>query len=139
MTKRNLYISWAALFALCAGLGFIPNPKGTLWAALFVLAIVFFVPPVILTWLAIKNGDIPELKRIRAICLIWLGLTLVLLGLNFLSVGFTAQAGRFVYWLLIIFTSPMVCGQVWIVSIFLWGCLLSASWQEIFKRRKKRK
>ncbi len=138
MTKRNLYISWAVLFALCAGLGFIPNPKGVTWAALFVLALLFFVPPAVLVYKAVKDGDIPELKRMRIICLIWLGLTLVLLALNFLSVGFTAAAGRFVYRLLIIVSSPMVCGQVWVVSIFLWGCLLSAAWQEIFKRRKRK-
>ena len=139
MTKRNLYIFWAMLFVLCAGMGFIPNPTGGSYAFLFILALLFFVPPAILTYKAIKNGDIRELKRLRAICLAWLSVTLVLLALNFLSVSFTAAAGKFVYWLLIIFSAPMVCGQVWVVSIFLWGCLLSATWQEIFKRRKKRK
>ena len=136
MTKRNLYIAWGALFAICAGLGFIPAPKGGAYAILFIFALVFFIPPAILTYKAIKGGDIRELKRIRAICLIWLVLTLIMLALNFLSVSFTAAAGAFVYWLLIIVSSPMVCGQVWVVPIFLWGCLLSASWQEIFKRRK---
>jgi len=137
MTKKGFYIAWAAMFALCAGLGFVPNPKGTAYAALFILALLFFVPPMVLTYRAVKSGDVPELKRIRAICIIWLALTLTLLALNFLSVGFTAAAGQFVYWLLIIVSSPMVCGQVWVVSIFLWGCLLSATWQELFKRRRK--
>lgn len=137
MTKGKLYIAWAALFALCAGLGFVPNPRGAAYAVLFILALLFFVPPFVLTYRAIKDGDVPELKRIRVISLVWLGITLLLLALNFLSVGFTAAAGNFVYWLLIIASAPMVCGQVWVVSIFLWGCLLSASWQEIFKRRKK--
>ena len=137
MTKQKLYIAWGVLFALCAGLGFIPNPKGVTWAALFILALLFFIPPMILTYKAIKGADVAELKRIRLISLIWLGLTLVMLALNFLSVSFTAAAGKFVYWLLIVLSSPMVCGQVWVISIFLWGCLLSASWQEIFKRRKK--
>lgn len=137
MTKRKLYIAWAVLFALCAGLGFVPNPRGTVYAFLFILALLFFVPPIVLAYQAIKSGDISELKQIRTICLTWLGLTLLLLALNFLSVGFTAAAGKFVYWLLVVVSSPMVCGQVWVVSIFLWGCLLSATWQEIFKRRKK--
>lgn len=137
MTKQKLYIAWGVLFVLCAGCGFIPNPKGLTYAALFILALLFFIPPMILTYKAIKGGDIAELKRIRLISLIWLGLTLVMLALNFLSVSFTAAAGKFVYWLLIVLSSPMVCGQVWVISIFLWGCLLSASWQELFKRRKK--
>ncbi len=139
MKKWLLYSAWALMFVICAALGFIPEPKGTLYAILFIFALIFFVPPIILTYQSIKNGDIPELKRIRVICLIWLVLTLIMLGLNFLSVGFTAAAGRYVYWLLIIASTPMVCGQVWVVSIFLWGCLLSASWQEIFKHRTKRK
>jgi len=136
MTKRNLYIAWGALYVICAGLGFIPAPQGGAYAILLVFALLFFVPPTILTCKAIKGGDIAELKRIRAICLISLGLTVMMLGLNFLSVGFTAMGGKFVYWLLILVSSPMVCGQIWVISLFLWGSLLSASWQEIFKRRK---
>lgn len=139
MTKGKLYIAWAVLFVLCAGLGFVPNPKGAGYAILFILALLFFVPPFVLTCRAIKNGDVLELKRLRNISLVWLSLTLLLLALNFLSVSFTAAAGEFVYWLLIIVSTPMVCGQVWIVSIFLWGCLLSAAWQEMHKYKKKKR
>ncbi|MBQ7817358.1 MAG: hypothetical protein IJ388_00995 [Oscillospiraceae bacterium] len=137
MTKRNLYIAWAVLFALCAGLGFVPNPRGGIYAALFILALLFFVPPAILVYKATKDGDVAQLKRIRTISLISLGATLLMLALNFLSVSFSAAAGKFVYWLLIIVSAPMVCGQVWVVSLFLWGCLLSATWQELIKRKKK--
>ena len=136
MTKRNLYIAWGALYVICAGLGFIPAPQGGDFWFLLILSLIFFIPPTILTYQAVKSGDLKELKRIRAICLISLGLTVMMLGLNFLSVGFTAMGGKFVYWLLILVSSPMVCGQIWVISLFLWGCLLSASWQEIFKRRK---
>ena len=139
MTKRDLYIAWGAMYAICAGLGFISSPKGGAYAILLIFALLFFVPPTILTCKAVKGGDIGELKRIRTICLIWLGLTLSVLALNFLSVSFTAAAGLFVYRLLIIVSAPMVCGQIWVISIFLWGCLLSATWQEIFKRRKNKK
>ena len=137
MTKRNLYIFWAALYVLCAVLGFAPNPKGAEYGFLLVLSLIFFIPPIVLIYKAAKRGDVAELKRIRLISLIWLWLTLVMLALNFLSVSFTATAGNFVYWLLIVASSPMVCGQIWVIPIFLWGCILSASWQEIFKRRKK--
>ena len=137
MTKRNLNIFWAALYVLCAALGFVPNPKGAEYGFLLVLSLIFFIPPIILVRKAVKGGDVAELKRIRLICLIWLGLTLLVLALNFLSVSFTATAGKFVYWLLIVASAPMVCGQVWVLSIFLWGCILSATWQEIFRRRKK--
>ena len=139
MTKQKLYIAWGVLFAICAGLGFIPSPKGAAYWLLMFFALIFFVPPTILTAKAIKGGDVEELKRIRLICLTWLGLTLITLALNFLSVSFTAAGGKFVYWLLILVSAPMVCCPIWAIPIFLWGCLLSASWQEIFKRRKKRK
>ena len=139
MTKRMLYISWAVMYAVCAVLGFVPNPKGAEYWILMAMTLVFFVPPTILTVKAVKGNDVGELKRIRLICLIWLGLTLTTLVLNFLSVSFTASAGLFVYRALIVLSAPMVCGQIWVIPIFLWGCLLSASWQEIFKRRKKRK
>ena len=137
MTKRNLYIAWGVLYAICAGLGFIPAPKGAAYAILLFFALLFFVPPAILAYKAIKGDDIVQLKRIRAISLSSLGLTLTMLALNFLSVSFTAAGGLFVYCLLILVSAPMVCGQIWVISLFLWGCLLSASWQEIHKRKKK--
>jgi len=137
MSKRILYTAWAMMFVMCAVLGFIPNPKGAYYWICLAFALLFFVPPAILISEAVKRDDVPELKRIRLISLVSLGLTLLALVLNFLSVSFTAAAGRFVYWVLIIVSSPMICGQIWLVSLFLWGCLLSASWQEIFKRRKK--
>ncbi|MBQ2893471.1 MAG: hypothetical protein IJE24_04980 [Oscillospiraceae bacterium] len=136
MKKWLLYTAWAMMYAMCAVLGFISEPQGVLYWIFLAFSLFFFVPPGILTYQAVKKEDIRELKRIRLICLIWLGLTVCLLALNFLSVGFTAAGGKFVYWLLIIGSSPMICGQIWVIPIFLWGCLLSAAWQEIFKRRK---
>lgn len=137
MKKWLLYTAWAMMYVMCAALGFIPNPQGAYYWIALAFSLLFFVPPIILVCQAVKTGDVPELKRIRLISLIWLGVTVVLLALNFLSVGFTAAGGKFVYWLLIVGSSPMICGQIWVIPIFLWGCLLSASWQEIFKRRKK--
>ena len=139
MSKRILYIAWALMYALCAGLGFIPNPKGMTYAILFIVALLFFIPPAILTYRAIKNKDIPEIKRLRNISLIWLILTLILLALNFLSVMFTEAAGLFLQGCLTVLSSPMICGRVWVVSIFLWGCLLSATWQEMHKYKKKKR
>ena len=138
MKKWILYAAWATMYVMCAVLGFIPNPQGAMSWLLLAFSLLFFMPPMILTGQSIKDGDVAELKRIRLISLIWLGLTVILIGLNFLSVGFTATGGKFVYWLLIIGTSPMICGQIWVIPIFLWGCLLSAAWQEIFKRKKRR-
>ena len=134
MTKKKLYIAWAAMFVLCAALGFIPAPKGAAYWSMFLFSLIFFVPPTILLYKAGKGRDKKELQRIRLISLISLGLTLLVLALNFLSVDATEAAGIAVYYILIIVSSPMVCGQVWVVSLFLWGCLLTASWQELRKK-----
>lgn len=134
MTKKKLYIVWAAMFVICAALGFIPTPKGAAYWSMFLFSLLFFVPPTILLYKAGKGRDKKELRRIRMISLISLGLTLLALALNFLSVDATEAAGIAVYYILIIVSSPMVCGQVWVVSLFLWGCLLTASWQELRKK-----
>ena len=137
MTKRMLYTIWGALFVLCAGLGFIPAPKGAAYWSMLLFSLVFFVPPTILLTKAVKGGDRREVKRIFWICIASLVATVVTLALNFLSVDATEAAGIAVYYILIVVSSPMICGQIWVVSLFLWGCLLTASAQELWKTRKR--
>ena len=64
------------------------------------------------------------MRTIRNLSVASLALTLVLLVVNFLSVGASKAAGDVLYVLLIILSAPMVCGQVWVLSLFLWACLL---------------
>jgi hypothetical protein len=40
------------------------------------------------------------------------------------------------YVLLAMFTAPMICGQSWVLSLFLWACLLMLSLPE--KKSKKK-
>ena len=124
MIKRILYAEWALMFALCAALGFVPNPQGAVYWGLFALSLLFFVPPGILLYRAYREGDRREPRRIGVICLISLGLTLTMLVLNFLSVGANQAAGNMVYWILIVVSTPMICGRIWVVSLFAWACLL---------------
>ena len=44
MKNHTLFALWGGLFALCAVLGFIPNPDGALRIVLTLLSVVFFVP-----------------------------------------------------------------------------------------------
>ena len=138
MTKRMLYTTWGALFVLCAGLGFIPAPKGAAYWSMFLFSLIFFVPPTILLYKAVKGGDKREVKRIFILSLCSLGATIIALALNFLSVDASLAAGTAVYYILIVVSSPMICGQIWVVSLFLWGCLLTASAQELWKTRKQK-
>ncbi len=136
MTKRTLYITWAALFVITAGIGFIPSPEGLAYGAMVLFALLFFVPPTVLLTKAIHRDDKKEVKRIFFITLISLGLTLLFLVLNFLSVAASTLVGNILFGILTVVSAPMICGQIWVVSLFLWGCLLTASGQYLWKHRK---
>ena len=138
MTKKNLYIAWGVLYALCAVLGFIPEPQGALYGLLFLLSLAFFIPPTVLLYRAIPREDLATVRLIRTLSLLSLSATLVMLVLNLLSVGGTREAGRFVYYLLILVSSPMVCNQIWFPSLFLWACLMVVSWQQLQKQKKQK-
>ena len=127
MTNQRLFMAWAFLYGICAALGFFSDPQGALSGLMIVLSLAFFVPPAILVYRGVKEKDFLLLAKIKILSLLSLGLTLLLLVLNFLSVEASAAAGRVLYWLLILVSAPMVCSQLWIVPLFCWGCLLSAS------------
>ena len=135
MTKKNLYIAWGVLYALCAALGFVPNPEGALYGLLFMLALSFFIPPALLLYRAVQRQDLATIRLIRVLSLVSLFGTLVLLVLNIMTVGATAEIGNLVYYLLILVSCPMVCNQVWVVSLFLWACLMVVSWQQLRKHK----
>ena len=56
-----------------------------------------------------------------------LGLTLVLLVANFLSVMGSARLGLVLDAILTVLSAPMVCSGYWALSIFLWAFLFIAS------------
>lgn len=134
MKEKTLYILWGLLFILCAGLGFIPEPTGFGKAVLVILALLFFVPGTLLLVNAIRNENRKTVLRVRLISVCSLGLTLILLVANVLSVNASEVLGNILYWLLVVVSSPMICGRYWLLTLFLWGCLLTGS----FMRPKKR-
>jgi hypothetical protein len=108
-------------------LGFIPQPEGFLYVLLLITGILFFVPGGLLLYHAYCNKDIATMAVIRNVSLISLSATLIFLVLNFLSANATKAAGDLLYGFLVIFSSPMVCSQNWLISLFLWACLLMTS------------
>ena len=126
MKDKTLWISWGILAVLCAGLGFIPAAQGFGKVLLVTLALAFFLPAVILMIRAVGRGDRKAVLRIRRISLSALGLTLVLLVLNLLSVNAAPWVGNLLYGLLALVSVPMLCGRFWWLSLFLWGALLTS-------------
>lgn len=128
MTKTaKLWFAWGLYYLLCAILGFISNPQGVIYGLLFLISLGFFVPGGMLVFHAFGAGDQKTLRIVRLISLLSLGFTVVLILLNFMTAQYSSAVGTALYWLLIIVSTPMVCSQVWIVSLFGWAFLLMAS------------
>ena len=127
MNKTAYFTLWGGIFILCAGLGFIPEPEGFFRFALTTLSLLFFLPPAMLFRDAKKQKDRVVLKLLRNLSGLSLGLTLVLLIGNFLSLMAPQWLGNVLYGVLVIISAPMVCSGYWLLSLFLWACLLMAS------------
>ena len=131
MRKKLLTLFWAGLFIVCAGLGFIPEPEGTVKILLTVLSLLFFLPPALLLYNAGRNRDKDTALLIRNLSLLSLGLTVLLLILNFLAVFSSDILGEILHYVLIVVSSPMICCGHWAMSLFLWACLLTDSLRQL--------
>lgn len=124
MKKSYLYAIWGVLYCACVGFSFIKASTAGEKAFLVALSLGFFVPPFTLVFWAKKEESRKTLLALRLVSISVLALTVVLLALNFLSVYSSSHAGLVLYVLLVMFTAPMVCSQYWVLSLFLWACLL---------------
>ena len=129
--KKNivLYGLWGCFYILCMVLGYtVTAPITTAQqVGLTVISLSFFVPPTILLIDSYRQKDQKGLRALRIISGLSLGLTFFLLILNVLSAAWPKAAGEFLNQLLILVSVPMAtCGN-WLVSLFLWACLLFAT------------
>ena len=121
---KKLWLSWYSLLLVCAILGFLPEPGG-FWKFLCVsMSVLCFVPGGLLVKLAGDRQDRKTLRVIRNLSIISLSLTVVLWTLNVLSTMMSQTWGYIFNAMLIIFTTPMVCAQYWVLSLFGWSMLL---------------
>ena len=130
MKTKSLLAIWGIFYIICAGLGFIPEPEGTVRIFLTVISILFFVPPAILLFDAFSAGDEKTIRLIRLLSALSLALTLVLLTANFLAALGASWLGTLLHILLVIGSAPMLCSNYWVLSLFLWAVLLVASCQK---------
>ena len=134
MNIMSFYTVWAGMFVLCAGLGFIPEPAGFLKALLVLLSLGFFaVPGWFLTWLDRRKNKL-HIAIVRNLAIASLSLTLVLILVNFVAFMAPETVGNLLHVLLIIVSTPMVCGQYWVLSLFGWACLLF--WAQSLLKKK---
>lgn len=124
---KKLWLSWYALLLVCAILGFLKEPTGFLYFLCVSLSVASFIPPFCLLKYASDRQDKKPLRLIRNLSIISLSLTVVLYSLNVLSVLMDPVWGYIFDAMLVVLTTPMVCGQIWVLSLFGWAMLLWTS------------
>ena len=136
MSNTTLYLLWGILYAVCAALSFVPVSNGLVYGLLVLLSLLFFVPPGMLLYQAKQKQDRKIFRLVRNLALTSLIGTLLLFVLNVLSVTMSTVVGNVLYVLLALISVPMICGQIWVLSLFCWAILL---WLCIFFLKEKRK
>ena len=134
MKNQYLFALWGALFILCAGLGFIPEPAGALRILLTGLSVLFFLPPAVLVWKGRRERNRRQLALVRDLSIVSLSLSVLLLIANFLSAFHSELLGNILHGVLVVVSSPMICSGHWALSLFLWACLLMVSMKLLRKK-----
>lgn len=132
LDKYMLAAIWIGMFILCTVLGFLPPQTGGNKWLLAILAILFFLPPALLVYLGWTQKDGKLLKILRRISVIVVSSTVTILVINLLSVALilvmpekaALMVGDILYYLLIIVSTPMICGQFWGIGLIGWVVLL---------------
>lgn len=121
-----LYAIWLCLYILCVGLGTVDQMEGIGKVFFILTALIFFIPGIILLVMGIREKNKKTVLRVRMIAVCSLVLTVVLFCVNIVA----AAAGRVspvLHDLLNLVSAPMFCSQYWVISLFGWASLLSAS------------
>ena len=124
MKKKLLFSLRCLLFLLTAGLGFGPE---SLWST--AASVLFFLPPALLLYQSDRN----TVLLIRNLSLLSLGLTLVALILNFVLAVSSEKLGNILHSILTVVSAPMMASGYWVMSLFLWACLLMVSLKQLKK------
>ena len=130
-TKEILiYAAWLCLYILCVGLGTVETVEGIGKVLFLLTALIFFIPGVLLLVMGMREKNRKRILRVRIVCFCSLGLTVAAFCANVAAVSASAETGKFLYDVLNLVSAPMFCAQYWILSLFCWGCLLSASFMK---------
>jgi hypothetical protein len=133
MEKRKellLYAGWICLYILCVGLGTVGNMEGVGKVFFVLTSLIFFLPGAWLLGMSIKNKKRKTVLRVRIIAICSLALTVIVFCAN-VAAAAAGEVSPFLNDLLNLVSAPMFCSQYWILSLFCWACLLSASFMRI--------
>lgn len=137
LNKFILAAIWVGMYILCAVLGFLPPQEGANKWLLVIFAVLFFLPPALLVYKGRKEGDRKLLRLVRLVSMVALIATVAILVANLMSITLLLVMpenaalvfGDVLYYLLILVSTPMVCGQYWGIGLAGWAALL---WSCIF-------
>ena len=125
-----LYAAWLCLYILCVGLGTVEDVTGAGKVFFVLTALIFFIPGVALLVLGNREKNRKMILRVRIVAASSLALTVIVFCANVMAVAASGQVGNFLNDLLNLVSAPMFCAQYWILSLFCWACLLSASFMK---------
>ena len=134
MNKKLSFTIWGVLFAICAALGFVPQPEGALKVLMVILALGFFGLGGWILWQAGQRNDAATVSLIRSLSVISLVLTFVMLLANFASVFTSQWLGDLLHYMLVVISTPMFCTPNWAMSLFFWACLMVVSHKMLVKK-----
>ena len=124
MKVKTLFALWGGLFASCAALGFVNTESAAAQVLMTVLSIVFFIPAALLLNKCKESGNREIALLVRNFSAASLLLTAALIIANFLSALAPAWLGNMLHIMLVIVSAPMICSGYWVLSLFLWACLM---------------
>ena len=125
-----LYAAWLCLYILCVGLGTVEEVEGAGKVFFVLTSLIFFLPGIALLVLGRKEKNKKMILRVRIAAICSLALTVIVFCANVIAVGASGQVGSFLNDLLNLVSAPMFCAQYWVLSLFCWACLLSASFMK---------
>ena len=131
MSYPILYTLWASMFLLTAALGLLfPQETGLSRWVLTAVSVIFFVPPWMILHRARAAEDRSQIRLVRYLSLASVLLTAVLLVLNLRSAGLSEAMGRALNAALAVVSAPMLCSNLFVLPIFLWGWLIADTFRK---------
>lgn len=137
MSNKVLSFIWGGFYVLCLAMSFFGDTQGTQYGALMVLGLAFFVPGGFLLHRGVTKENGVIVRTVFWLSVSSLVSTMIMLIVTFLTVNASKDVGLAVHILLAAVSVPMICSQVWVLSLFIWACFLMVCISYMRKHRKK--